>query len=182
MTDRQLSNNFWLSEMTKSGVAERLLIDNTPSEEEIVCLERLCLVGVQPVRDNFGIGIVPSSGFRCEDLEKAICWGRRPNSSFGRWCQSRGLPIDASSWPAYFESKEHPKGWATDFEVPGVPNLEVAKFIKEAIHPFRQLILEYYDGTSSGGWIHLSVGPDGTNNQKVLTLVKGEGYMTGLPE
>ena len=43
-----------------------------------------------------------------------------------------------------------------DFEVPGVSNMEIALWIKNALD-FDQLILEFYkEGEPSSGWVHCS--------------------------
>ena len=126
----RLSRNFTLSELTRSQTATRRGIDNTPGEEEIKNLERVCSEILQPVREHFGVAFSPSSGFRSVALCEAI---------------------GSSS------KSQHAKGEAVDFEIPGQDNKFVAEWIRDNLN-FDQLILEYYtpeDPTS--GWIHCSV-------------------------
>ena len=68
----RLSYNFTLSELTRSQTAARMGIDNTPDEQQIENLQRVCSEILQPVRDHFGIPFAPSSGFRSVALCEAI--------------------------------------------------------------------------------------------------------------
>ncbi|MGL6340489.1 MAG: D-Ala-D-Ala carboxypeptidase family metallohydrolase, partial [Waterburya sp.] len=53
-------------------------------------------------------------------------------------------------------TSQHCLGQAVDFEVPGLPNKEVAQWIRKNLD-FDQLILEFYDGKNpNSGWIHCS--------------------------
>ena len=47
----KLSKHFSLKEMTKSGTAARLGLDNTPNEEQIENLKALCENILEPLRD-----------------------------------------------------------------------------------------------------------------------------------
>ncbi|KYC47872.1 MAG: Peptidase M15 [Candidatus Methanofastidiosum methylothiophilum] len=68
----KLSKNFTLEEFTKSQVAIRHGIPNTPSPEEIENLKALCENIIQPVRDHLGEAIFISSGYRSQALNTAI--------------------------------------------------------------------------------------------------------------
>ena len=125
----RLSENFSLWELTKSQTAERKGISNVPGEEEIKNLTALCKNVLQVVRSYYGVPIKPSSGYRCLALNNAI--GSRPTS-------------------------QHITGQAVDFEVPGVDNKVVARWIKDNL-TYDQLILEYYkEGQLNSGWVHVS--------------------------
>ena len=50
----KLSQNFSLSELSKSSVATRKGIDNNPNEAQIDNLKNLCDNVLQKVRDQFG--------------------------------------------------------------------------------------------------------------------------------
>ena len=67
----KLSKNFTLGEFVRSATAERLGIDNTPSEAQIANLRNLCCQVAQPLRDRFG-PILINSGFRSEELNEAV--------------------------------------------------------------------------------------------------------------
>ena len=66
-----------------------------------------------------------------------------------------------------------------DIEIPGVDNLELAKYIQDTLD-FDQLILECYTGEPSSGWVHVSYNNEGNNRQDVLTYDRTNGYRKGL--
>jgi len=174
-----LSNNFTLSEATKSDTALRLGIDNSPPVSMHLGLINVAVTLLQPVREYFNVGFVPSSWFRCEALEKAINWGGRSDSAFGRWCGRHGHPTDDESWDIYFAKKQHPTGQAVDFEVPGVANLALALWIESNLN-FDQLILEFYSPDNPrAGWVHASTRLDGNNRRQTLTITR-TGTRAGL--
>ena len=149
----KLTANFSLGELTKSQTATRKGIDNTPDDQQLASLVSLCENVLQPVRDHFGKPVRISSGLRVPELNTAI--GGSTTS-------------------------DHCKGMAADIEVPGVDNLELAKWIV-ANTSVRQVILEFYS-PPDGGWVHVSY--DLADNKKqVLTAAKKNGktvYLTGL--
>jgi hypothetical protein len=150
-----LTKNFTLAEMTKSETALRYDMDNTPSEQEIAALKLLAEKVLQPVRDHFGRGVKVNSGFRHPDVNAKVGGSK---------------------------TSDHCRGQAADIEIPGVPNAELAEWIKDNLE-FRQLILEFYTpGIPDSGWVHVSyVAED--NKKQVLTATKQNGktvYLTGL--
>ena len=150
----KLSANFSVSELTRSQTATRKGIDNSPNDEQLANLRALCENVLQPIRDHFGKPVRISSGLRVPELNTAI--GGSTTS-------------------------DHCKGMAADIEIPGVDNKELAEWIGENLE-FRQLILEYYDGTPDSGWGHVSYNHD-DNKQQVLTATKQNGktvYLNGL--
>jgi len=150
----QLSKHFKLEEFTKSQTATRKGIDNTPGAGDIKNLENVCYEILEPVRAKFEKPVIITSGYRSESLCEAI--GSKKTS-------------------------QHAKGQAVDFEVIGVPNIQVAYWIKANVD-FDQLILEYYspdDGQK--GWIHVSYNEKGDNRKQVLTY-DGKKYENDLPE
>lgn len=151
----KLSNNFSLKEMTKSQTATRRGIDNDPGEEEQANLQQLCEQVLQKVRDHFGKPVTVTSGYRSPELNKAI--GGSTTS-------------------------DHCKGMAADIEIAGVPNYELAEWIKDNCE-FRQLILEFYTpGIPDSGWVHVSYDYE-ENLKKVMTAMKENGrtvYKVGL--
>lgn len=150
----KLSQNFSLSELTKSETAIRKGIDNTPDAKALDNLTALCNMVLQKVRDAHGL-VTVTSGYRSPELNKAI--GGSTTS-------------------------DHCKGLAADFEVPGLDNKALASWIEDNL-TFKQLILEFYqDGVPNSGWVHCSF-EEGENNNQVLRAVK-EGkrtvYLKGL--
>lgn len=69
--NEHLAEHFTLREMTLSGTAIRLGIDNTPNEKEVTHLRTLCQEVLEPLRRRFGV-IRINSGFRCPELNKAV--------------------------------------------------------------------------------------------------------------
>ncbi len=143
----KLSENFSLSELTKSQTAERKGIDNTPSPTHQENLKSLCEMILQPVRDHFGQVVSVSSGYRSPELCAAI--GSKSTS-------------------------QHAKGEAADFEIFGVSNKELADYIHENLD-YDQLILEYWKKEDpNSGWVHCSY-TDGNNRKQYLRAYKENG-------
>jgi len=143
----KLTENFSLNELTKSQTAERKGIDNTPSAEHQENLKSLCEMILQPIRDHFGQVVSVSSGYRSQELCVAI----------GSSTQS-----------------QHAKGQASDFEIFGVSNKELADWIDENLD-YDQLILEYWkESDPNSGWIHCSFNTQG-NRKQYLRAYKENG-------
>jgi hypothetical protein len=150
----QLSKHFTLEEMTRSMVASRKGIDNTPGAGEIKNLENVCYEILEPIRAHFDKPITVSSGYRSEALCEAI--GSKKTS-------------------------QHAKGQAVDFEINGVSNIKVAYWLINNVD-FDQCILEYYKPEDDqAGWIHVSYDAKGSNRKQILTF-DGKKYAEGLPE
>jgi zinc D-Ala-D-Ala carboxypeptidase len=148
-----LTKNFTLAEMTKSETALRYDMDNTPGEQETAALKLLAEKVLQPVRDHFGRGVKVNSGFRHPEVNAKVGGSK---------------------------TSDHCRGQAADIEIPGVPNAELAEWIKDNLE-FRQLILEFYTpGIPDSGWVHVSyVAED--NKKQVLTATKQNGKTVYLP-
>ena len=144
----KLTQNFSLNELTKSQTAERKGIDNTPSTEHQENLKSLCEMILQPIRDHFGQVVSVSSGYRSPELCVAI----------GSSTQS-----------------QHAKGQASDFEIFGISNKELADYIDENLD-YDQLILEYWKGEDepNSGWVHCSFTLNG-NRKQYLRAYKENG-------
>jgi hypothetical protein len=69
---------------------------------------------------------------------------------------------------------------AADIEIPGVPNAELAQWVKDNLE-FTQLILEFYiPGIPDSGWVHISFDPKNLKKQ-VMTATKRDGKTVYLP-
>lgn len=64
--------NFTLKELCSSGVARVRRIDNTPTTEQVENLTALVDNVLDPLRERFGRPIIVSSGFRNEELNRAV--------------------------------------------------------------------------------------------------------------
>ena len=143
----QLSGHFSLSELTKSQTAERKGISNKPTLEHIENLTELCTHILEPTRRNFGKPMIITSGYRSEELCVAI--GSKTTS-------------------------QHAKGQAADFEMIGLDNKSLAKYIKNNL-VFDQLILEFYTPNDpSSGWVHCSYSKE--ENRKEALFYNGKEY------
>jgi len=153
MNDIQLSGNFKLSELVKSDTAERLDIDNWPTDNDTIEALRVTANRIlQPVRMNYGISFSPTSGFRCLTLNRAL--------------KSK-------------DTSDHVLGRAVDFEVPGIPNKDLAVWIRDNLS-FDQVILEFWDGINpNSGWVHCSFRSETENRNQCLTINKN-GVFNGF--
>jgi hypothetical protein len=126
--------------------------DNTPSMQVIDNLQVLVDNVLQPIRNKFG-QVTVTSGYRSPEVNKAI--GGSATS-------------------------DHCFGFAADFEVVGVDNKELARWVADNLK-FKQLILEFYTkGVPDSGWVHVSY--DKTNlTQKVMTATKVGGRTVYSP-
>jgi len=105
------------------------------------------------VRDHYGKGVKVNSGFRHPDVNAKVGGSK---------------------------TSDHCKGMAADIEIPGVPNHELAEWIKANL-PYTQLILEFYTrGVPDSGWVHVSYDPANLKKQD-LTAVKEGGKTVYLP-
>ena len=76
-------------------------------------------------------------------------------------------------------NSQHTTGQAVDFEIPGIPNLAVAEWIRDKLD-FDQLILEFFDPEEPhSGWVHVSLKKKDNRNQ-VLTI-NSNGTQIGFP-
>jgi zinc D-Ala-D-Ala carboxypeptidase len=143
----RLSKNFALSEFVKSQAAERLGIDNTPSQVVVNNLKLLVSNVLQPVRDHYDKTMVISSGYRSPALNKAVGGAR---------------------------TSDHMTGCAADIEIPGVANYDLAVYIRDNL-PFTQVILEFYTpGIPDSGWVHVSY-DSGDLRKQTLTATRKDG-------
>jgi len=133
----QLTDNFYLSEFTKSQAALRHGIDNTPDASAIDNLKALCENVLQPIRDYFLLPVYISSGYRSPDLNAKIGGSSR---------------------------SQHCVGQAADIEIFGISNQELSDWIADNCE-YDQLILEFHDGIDpNSGWVHVSY--DDETNRK----------------
>lgn len=135
----QLTKHFSLEELCASATAKARGIENKPTVQQIVSLVYLACYVLEPLREAMGEPIPISSGFRCEQLNRAV--GGVSNS-------------------------QHMKGQAADLCIGG--DLEKGKrwfnYIKTHLN-FDQLIWEH--SRSGTYWVHVSfVHPDFGRNRR----------------
>jgi hypothetical protein len=126
--------------------------DNTPSMQVIDNLQLLVDNVLQPIRNKFG-PVTVTSGYRSPEVNKAI--GGSATS-------------------------DHCFGFAADFEVAGVDNKELARWVADNLK-FKQLILEFYTkGVPDSGWVHVSYDKNNLT-QKVMTASRVGGRTVYSP-
>jgi hypothetical protein len=135
--------HFTIEELYASKTAKDKGINNMPSVREMVNLIYLAAYVLEPLRKAMGEPIKIGSGFRCQQLNRAVC----------------GV-----------SNSQHLTGQAADLCIDG--DLKKGKrwfnYIKDHL-PFDQLIWEHNPKTGSY-WVHVSfVYPDfGKNRRKVI--------------
>ena len=121
---------FTIKELTKSDVAKRNKINNTPTMQEEANLVALVENILDPLREAYGKPIIVTSGFRCERLNKLV------NGS---------------------KTSQHRTGQAADIrtvEDTVEENKKLFDLVQKLNLPYDQLIDEYnYD------WVHVSYSP-----------------------
>jgi len=152
--DMQLSEHFNLKEFTKSETAIRKRIDNTPNSVHATNLKAVCEKILEPVRNHFGKPVRINSGYRGPALNAAVGGSNK---------------------------SQHCNGEAVDFEIDGLANPQLAKWVSENCD-FDQIILEFYDPKEgpNSGWVHASYSA-GKNRKQKLTAVTENGKTVYKP-
>ena len=115
MNNILLSPHFCLDEFTKSSTAIKNGIQNNPPQEAVENLRRLCANTLEPLREELGLPVVITSGFRTKILNDLLA-----HSS---------------------ERSQHMQGQAADFYVtPGQSGLSRRELLIKAFR-YDQLIL-----------------------------------------
>ena len=149
----KISKNLSLKEVIKSNTADRLDLNNMPTEEHLENLKEVAEKIFQPVRDHFNVPVGVSSGYRSEALNRAV-----RGSKTSHHCKGMALDIDADIFGE-------------------ITNKEIFEYILHNLE-FTQLIWEY--GTNEEpNWIHVAYDKNNLKKQ-VLKAVKGKGYRAML--
>ena len=139
----QITKHFTLEELCASATAKARCIQNKPQVQQIIAMVYLAVYVLEPLREAMHEPIPISSGFRCEQLNRAV--GGVSNS-------------------------QHTKGQAADLCIGGdlKKGRKWFEYIKNHL-PFDQLIWEKNPKTGSY-WVHVSfVYPDfGKNRKQVI--------------
>lgn len=83
-SNMKLTQHFTLEEFVNSDTAKRKHIDNTPSANAIKNIQALCQEVLEPARIEYGRAMIISSGYRSEQLNKAV--GGAKNSQHMTGC------------------------------------------------------------------------------------------------
>ena len=147
MIQTPITMHFTIEELCASQTAKAKGISNTPNMQQLINLVYLAAYVLEPLRVAMGEPIKIGSGFRCQQLNKAV--GGVANS-------------------------QHLKGQAADLCIDG--DIKKGKkwfaYIRDYL-PFDQLIWEKNPKTGNY-WVHVSfIYPDfGKNRHKVIDLLE----------
>ena len=147
MIQTPITMHFTIEELCASQTAKAKGISNTPNMQQMINLVYLTAYVLEPLRVAMGEPIKIGSGFRCQQLNKAV--GGVTNS-------------------------QHMKGQAADLCIDG--DIKKGKkwfaYIRDHLH-FDQLIWEKNPKTGNY-WVHVSfIYPDfGKNRHKVIDLLE----------
>ena len=147
----KISTNLTLKEVSKSLTATRRGIYNEPQGEHLTNLITLANNVFQPIREHFGKPIFVSSGYRSQDLNKAI-----GGSQTSQHCKGEAIDIDN-------DAREYPT------------NADIFWYVYDHLD-FDQMIWEFGDDTNPS-WVHVSYKSEG-NRKEVLRALKYRGRTT----
>ena len=145
--------HFTMRELIKSPTAQRLDIDNEPTDAVKANLTALVENILDPLREAWGAPIIVTSGYRSPQLNKAV----------------HGAA-----------SSQHMLGQAADIHAMSDNPEENRKLLDLIIKlglPFDKLINEYPTRKMQPDWIHVSYSP--MNRRQKFTCIKGK-YIAGL--
>jgi hypothetical protein len=150
----RLTPHFTLAELTRSDVATRRGLDNTPPAPALANLARLA-AQLEVVRREFAGPVLVTSGYRSPPVNAAV--GGSATSA-------------------------HMDGRAADITIPGYPPERVARWIVEHLARLDvdQVILEF----PPDGWVHLAIPAAGVDGRRQVFTATSRGgqpvYSPGL--
>lgn len=147
----QLGRFFSWAELTASGAASRLGLDNTPTPEAQRAMQLLVANVLDPLRQALGRPIRITSGYRAPLVNRAVS----------------GSP-----------TSQHMQGEAADIMVDGVAAEALAAFILRLGVPFDQVI---WYAPERGGHVHVSLTEKRANRRQSLHAPAGGGYVAWSP-
>ena len=154
-----MSQYFTFSELTKSSTADKLGIDNTPTDETI----RNNIIELMEVLD----GVREAWTVKCEKE----CWGSPAivvNSGYR--CDALNNAIGGSKTSA------HSIGAAADIEPKNGKNKEFLRFLEKYLldnHiPFDQLLNEKPDKNGVPSWIHIGLKNRQGKQRRMVSTIK----------
>ena len=146
-----ISDHISYKEGVYSITADRLGLENKPTEKHLANLKELAEKVFQPIREHFGCPIFVSSGYRSKGLNEAIGGSQR---SF------------------------HSHGMALDLDMDGrsnsVTNTDLFYYIKDNL-PYSELIWEF-GNEDKPDWVHVAIakGREDEKNTKIAYRVDGK--------
>lgn len=150
----RLTENFTLVEFTRSETADRLGIDNTPSARELENIQRTADL-LQRIRNLVGSPVYITSGFRCDELNRAV--GGSPTSA-------------------------HRLGYAADIWVPSKTPVELAWLLVNAPRFDPKIVWDQLICEVSRGVVHISSDPRQRGDVLTQAGPAGSPITRGLPD
>lgn len=148
--NKRISPNFDYRDVAYSYAAQRLSIDNTPSDAVIKNASALAQKVLEPLREQFEF-IYVHSWYRSAALERELC-----KQAFYQWCvANRRHFADANSWRDYLETKQHPLGQAVDIRAKNGSIRDLYEYIRANL-PYDVLKTEFHTTVEESGWVHVS--------------------------
>ena len=146
MNDIKLSEHFRLSEFTRSATARRLGIKNEVSSQQLSNLMLLCRYVLEPLRKRFGQPIYVNSGYRSQELNRAVGGAVKSYHLYGRAADIvAGVPASQMK-NEELRMKNQREG-----------NRRLLALIKEMHLPLAELIAEKPDKSGAPRWIHVAI-------------------------
>ena len=147
----QITKHFTLREMTKSATAQRLGLSNDPPPDLMINILKVC-ERLEQVREHYDLPIRVLSCYRSPAVNAAVGGS---------------------------QTSAHRFGLAADFEIDGVPNIELARWCRDNIVDYDQIIYEF----GPSGWVHMGFTATSEPRKQLLSAVKQGGktvYKQGL--
>ena len=147
----QLTQHFTLAELTASGTAQRLGLDNTPPPEVLPALTNTAEM-LERIRSTLGVPVVVTSGYRAWAVNKAV---------------------------GGVTTRDHAQGRAADIVAPtyGTP-LQIARTLAPLVSVLGigQLI---YEHIGNSAWVHVSTRVPDKPVNRVITITSS-GTQLGI--
>ena len=149
----QLTKHFTLAELTASGKARSLGLDNTPAPELVPRLVRTAEM-LERIRATLGVPVIVTSGYRAPAVNKAV---------------------------GGVTSSDHMQGHAADIVAPGYGTAtQIARTLAPLVSTLGigQIILE---GVKGKQWVHVSTRVPDKPANRVITITD-KGTQLGIQE
>ena len=147
----QITKHFSLREMSRSATGTRLGLPNNPPAELMPNILKVC-ERLEQVREHFGKPVTVLSCYRSPAVNTAVGGSK---------------------------TSAHRFGLAADIEIEGVSNLELARWCRDNIADYDQIIYEF----GEDGWVHIGFTATSQPRMQLLSAVKDGGktvYKPGL--
>lgn len=154
-----ISRHFSSTEVERSAVAARCLIDNSLPDELLDAVRYVAQNVLEPIRSHYAVPFSPSSWYRSPELDAAIR-GKQVLDDYhvGKWRPK----------------SQHCMGEAVDINVPGVTTAGLALQVHHLKIPYDQLLLEFVrPGEPMSGWVHVSAVEKGEPRGEILSIGVG---------